>query len=313
MSRLRITILLAATLFVPAAHADPTIDSINACFNFLKAQDYPRAMEESAALLKIKKLSRENERYAHLCRGRAFKDTGQFKAALPELQRVEALSRSQEELAVAYFWLGGVYGNMDDLANAGLYHNRALQYARSMGDKNRESAALHNLATIYTKKDDPGKALEYYQQSLDLMDKEEDKATTYNNMALIYLDRGDSAKAIETNQKAVDISRRAGNYQNLAQFQLNLGDIYRSAKEYAKAEENLAAGLEGAQKIGDRDWEAMGYKYLGWLREDQGQLTDALASLRKATAIYRETGAIQNAQKLEEKIRGLSNQGAKNE
>lgn len=102
MSRPGFALLLAATLFVPAAHADSITESIDACFNFIDAQDYPRALAESAALLKLKKLGREDERYARLCRGRTLENTGQFKAALPELQRVEALSRSQTELVVAY-------------------------------------------------------------------------------------------------------------------------------------------------------------------------------------------------------------------
>lgn len=124
--RLSITLLLAATLFIPLAHAGPS----DACFNFLDAQDYPRALEESASLLKLKKLGRENEFAARLCRGRALYNTGQFKPALPELQRVESLSRSQMELAVAYNWPGSVYAGIGDLANAELYHSRALQTAR---------------------------------------------------------------------------------------------------------------------------------------------------------------------------------------
>jgi len=155
MSRLRVTLLLAATLFVPAAHADPIIDLLKACFNFLGAQDYPRALEESASLLKLKKLGREDERYAHLCRGRALHNTGQFKGAMPELKRVEALSRSQEELAVAYNWLGQGYSAMGDLANAELYHNRELLAARALGDKGREAMALNNLAATSTKKATP--------------------------------------------------------------------------------------------------------------------------------------------------------------
>lgn len=312
MSRPGFALLLAATLFVPAAHANSTTDSIITCFNFINAQDYPRALAESAALLKIKKPSREIERYARLCRGRALSNTGQFKAALPELQRVEALSRSQEELAVAYNRLGNVYSNMGDLANAELYDNRSLQSLRAMGDKGREAAALNNLALIYDDKGDPDKALEYYQMSLALQDKEGEKATTYNNMALIYLNQGDSTKAIETFQKAMDISRRAGNYQQLAQWQLNLGGAYRQAKEYVKAEENLAAGLEGVKKIGDRYWEAMGCKYLGWLKQDQDDISGAREALGKAQRLFSEIGAMSESDAAKSELASLNKlQGAK--
>jgi len=147
--------------------------------------------------------------------------------------------------------------------------------------------------------------MEFYQQSIDLSDKEEDKATTYNNMATIYLDRGNTAKGIETFQKAVGISHRAGNYQKLALFQLNIGNAYRRAKEFAKAEENLTVSLEGAKKIGDRYLEAAGYMNFGWLKLDQGDIPGAQEWLAKGLRLFSEIGAKRDAQSVDTTLQAL--------
>lgn len=307
MPRFRLILPIIAALFAPVAQAD----FADACNNFLQAQDYPRALEESASRLKAKKLSRENEYSAHLCRGRALNNLGQPKAALPEFKRVEALSRSQEELLLAYNWLGSTYSDLRDLSNTELYYNRELQIAHALGYKKSEATALNNLATVYGKKGDPDKALAFYQMSLDIRENESDKVATYINIAGIYSDRGDHAKAIETLLKTVEITRRTGDYHRQAIVQIHLGSIYVIKGEYAKAEESLIAGLEGAKNLGDRANEAGGCIALAGAHLARRNPVEARKYLERGEKYYRDNGNAAEIQEIEKAFRIISNLEAK--
>lgn len=273
---------------LPLAHAD----SADACFNFLKAQDYPRAQAEARRLLKAKGLGRIEERSAQLCLGRALKNTGQFRAALAPLQRVEALSQSTEELAAAYNWLGLVHSSLGDLDRAELYDQRAVKAARELGDKSGEAANLNNLAEVVKKKGDVERALALYRQALDLEPYEAEKPSKLNNIAMIHSARGEYAEAARLLRQALVIERRHGNAHGVAMGQLNLGNILCQQGDLAAAEKELLAGLAAIQLIGDKDWEGAAYRYLGELGYTQGRLAEAKDLTRKAIEISRATGTV---------------------
>ncbi|MBI5327588.1 MAG: tetratricopeptide repeat protein [Deltaproteobacteria bacterium] len=65
-------------------------------------------------------------------------------------------------------------------------------------------------------------------------------------------------------KKAIEISERNGDYHGTAIGTLNLGDDYRKTKDFVHAEEYLTQGLKSILKVGDKNWEAAAYKYLGW-------------------------------------------------
>lgn len=292
--------LLAVCL---AAFALPTWaeNQSDTCFNYVKAQDYPRAIEQAQAILKGDK----NSLAGYLCLGRAYYETGQLKPAQQALKEFEARAKTKTELYLAYTLLGQVYNRMGDRDNALLNHDRSLALSRELGDKSLEAKALNNLAADYQDKGNADKALDYYQQALALMEDESSKAATYNNMGTIYLERGDAAKAIELIAKAAELSRRAGNFQQVARWQLNLGYAYLRAKDYAKAEEQITAGLKGAQQVGDRYWEATGFRYLGYLQLNKGKIPMARMGLGRAREIFTEIGASANAQAIANDMKQL--------
>jgi tetratricopeptide (TPR) repeat protein len=62
-------------------------------------------------------------------------------------------------------------------------------------------------------------------------------------------------------------------------------------KDYEKAEKYLLEGLEGVKKVGDKYWEAYGYKYLGWLYRDKGDKKTAKDYLTRAYDLFKSIGA----------------------
>ncbi len=96
-------------------------------------------------------------------------------------------------------------------------------------------------------------------------------------------------------QKAIETSERYGDYHQTSITKLNLGDTYRKMKDYEKAEKYLLEGLEGVKKVGDKYWEAIGYKYLGWLYTDKGDKKTAKDYLTRAYNLFKSLGAEGNA------------------
>ncbi|MCS6808494.1 MAG: tetratricopeptide repeat protein [Bacteroidota bacterium] len=71
-----------------------------------------------------------------------------------------------------------------------------------------------------------------------------------------------------------------------AQRLLKLGNSYREARNYDIAQKYIQQGIEFAQKVGSRYWEATGYEYLGLVYRDIGDRAAALSALQRASDIF---------------------------
>ncbi|MEQ1590505.1 MAG: tetratricopeptide repeat protein [Gallionella sp.] len=298
-----ITLLIASLLLPSLAQAVAT----DACFNFLNAQDYVRAESEAKQLLQKSNLDRTEERAAQLCLGRAYDSMGRATDALPAFQRVEALSQTTEELAIAYNCLGSTYSSLNDLDRAELYNQRALKAARELGDKQKVAASLNNLALIADERGDSERALTLYRESL-AMKLEAEQPATLNNIALIHSRRKEYKQAITLYRQAIEINRRNGDAHGSSILQINLGDTLRKDKQYAAAEKELLAGLNAIRLVGDKGWEALACQALGWLAVTDGNprkdVGEARQWLEKAEALYREIGNTTSADEIANLLAG---------
>lgn len=118
-------------------------------------------------------------------------------------------------------------------------------------------------------------------------------SAVYNQLGLIYVGKGDLDNALLyfSRKLSLDISTRVGDYHGAARTILNLGDVYRSAKDFLKAEENLKEGLKGILNTGDKYGEAAAYGYLGLLYSDMGDISLARDYLKKAYELFNSIGA----------------------
>lgn len=287
--------LIASLLLSGLAQADAS----DTCFNFLNAQDYARTESEAKQLLQRGNLNRIDERAAQLCLGRAYRGMGRTQDALPALQRVEALSQTTQELAVAYHWLGSTYGNQNDLDRAELYDQRALKAFRELGDKKNEATTLNNLAGVVYYRGDLERALQLYREALAMKPEAEQSGALYN-IAMIHSQRKEYHAAIKLLRQALDIDRRNGDAHNAASTQIKLGNILHKAKQYPAAEKELLAGLNAIRLVGDKSLEAAACKDLGMLAHDGSQKNDTETQqwLKKAEALYREIGDTTNADEI---------------
>lgn len=256
-------LLLSLLAFKNTAYARSEID---ACFNFNTAGDYKRAIE--AGQLAIKKYPYNAD--AYYCLGLAYLNVGELKLAYENMKKALSLTNDEEDLMYTYNLIGMILATMGYLDDALLNYSRSLSLARDLGNTHMQAALLSNIAEIYNNKGELDKALSYCEESLNLTTNEKEKATTYNNIAIIYNEKGDYQKAIKYFHKAIEIDEKYGDYLRVSIDKLNLGNTYRQIKDYENSEKYLAEGLEGVKEVGDKYWEATGYKYLAWLYEDEG-------------------------------------------
>lgn len=257
------------------------------CWNAYRNQNFDAAIQAaSPSAWRNTTLSDGN-----FCLGRAYEDKGDYSQALVHFHRLEAISDGIDNgLALAQGGLGGLYRYLGQYDLALEYGNKALSQWRRLGNKSNEATLLNNIANIYKIKGDQRRAITYYEQSLALTDKDEDKASVWNNLALIYSHEGDYPKAIDYLKKAIVADERASNRLGATTTQLNLGSVYTNAKDYPQAELNLLAGLKVVQQLGAKDWEIAANRLLAWLRKAQGNRDEYLEYLRKGLAIAQATG-----------------------
>jgi len=209
-------IILSLLVFKNLAFAQPEVE---ACFNFLHARDYKRAIE--AGKRAVQKYPKNPN--AHFCLGISYYQVGEFKLALEHMKRAEGLTSNKEDLMYIYNWIGLIYRRMGYLDDALVYYSRSLSLARDLGDRLGQAANLNNIASIYDDKGELDKDLSFYEVSLILKTDEKEKATTYNNIANIYVKKENYRKAVEYFKKVIEIAERYGDYHGASKGNLTLG------------------------------------------------------------------------------------------
>ncbi len=206
-------------------------------------------------------------------------------------------AKDTQHLAPIYNLLGSTYSRKGDLDNALLYFANSLKLYIKLGDKKNKSANYNNIAEILMEKGEFDKALRYFEKSLSLS-SEKDKAPTYNNIALVYDYKKEYAKAMSYYKKALEIYTRYANHQARGTVMLNLGNTYTNIKDFKNAYHYLKEGLKIVKKVGDKYWEAYGYKYLGlyFYFQNNGYENLAKDALTKAYTIFQSIGAQLQAQ-----------------
>jgi tetratricopeptide (TPR) repeat protein len=120
-------LLLSLLAFKNIAYAETPLD---ACINFIKAEDYKRAIE--AGKLAVKKYPKKPE--AYYCLGGAYYNVGEFKLAYENMKKAESLTNNKKALMYIYNKIGLILYSMGYLDDALLYFGRNLSLAKDLGN-----------------------------------------------------------------------------------------------------------------------------------------------------------------------------------
>lgn len=295
---LRLFIAVLLLLLPVLASAD---ENLEACNNYKKASDLPRAIESGKKAVK----NSPDSVAAFYCLGGAYYQSGELKLALPAMRQAERLASNKSDLMHIYNELGLILDHMGESEPALQEYNRTLSLAQELNEKAVESNALNNIAGIFKDRGQLDQALEYFQKSEALKADEKDKSTVYNNIAMVYSTKGEKAKAVDYLKRAIAIDEQNGDYHAQAIHLLNLGSVQTSLRQFSEANDSLFKGLEKIRKVKDFYWEGSAHEYISSLYESMGNIPLARKWLKAAVDIYTRIGAASDAEDAKKQLAEL--------
>ncbi len=130
----------------------------------------------------------------------------------------------------------------------------ALSAARSLKDRNAEGRHLGDLGSAYYHLGEPRKAIEFYEQRIDIAREFRDRHGEGNSLSGLgnaYTLLGEPRKAIECHKQHLDIARKISDRRGEGAAISNLGTAYADLRETREAIEFYKQALDIAREIGD--------------------------------------------------------------
>lgn len=170
-------------------------------------------------------------------------------------------------------------------------HEQSLADARAASHTKEASVELNVLGSLYRQSGKPQKALEEYNQALDLEQgagNQSAAALTQTNIARVYIDLGQEQKALDLLNQSLQAWRSLGNQRGEALALAYTGMAYSNLAQEDKALEALNRALPIFRQNSARMGEAMTLDSLGKVYCDMSQGAQALDFLSQSLSIWRE-------------------------
>lgn len=151
---------------------------------------------------------------------------------------------------------------------------------------------LNRLSRAYLG-NDPGKAMEYAEQSLDLskqIDYQKGIASSYNSIGNVFYIRANFPEALKNYFASLKIDEELGMKNLNASAYNNIGNIYKQQGNYPEALKQYSAALIIAEELGDKKSIAGAYLNIGTIHYFQGNYSEALQNYFAALKINEELG-----------------------
>lgn len=210
------------------------------------------------------------------------------------LQLAESIRDTQAQ--VSLWRIRGVvhYGQrqMDEAYESFL---RSYELARTI--RYREGRLLINLGNVEFYRKDYEKALDRYQEALQLSAQQDTVVwmDALNNIGSVStrLNRYDQAAAAF--RHSLDLQRSIGNERAQLPTLVNLGEAYRKLNQTDRETTTFQEGLQLATALNDSIWMASFYRHIGRAYSNRAFYPQSLAALQQALSIYtdqRDSSAI---------------------
>jgi len=212
------------------------------------------------------------------------------RAAIEQLDKALQLARQVEAVGTEVNVLNNLGSAYMDLAEN---HEALVRFkaAEALPSRETGAAVLNNIGLLYASLGDWKKALQYYQQTLEIDRAQGDRlgrARTLNNRGLAQQRLLKPKEARESYLEAVALSSQVGDRRNQAQALDNLGYLELDLRQPARALEFGRQAL--ALAAGDPEIESAARQAMGAADRELGNLDAAGAELDKALTISRKRG-----------------------
>lgn len=226
-----------------------------------------------------------------------------LKYALPGLEQLARTEKYKMYRIIGCYWVGGVYADTGHLDEALELFEEGLQVNFPQGVMVLSARLVNGMAGVYMKQKKFSLALENYQKSLDLYDKDNTeetfKARGLTDLGDYYCKMGDYQLAIHYNQEALAL-RKQHNIQNGSITNLmNLGYIYNQQGKFEEAITVLLQALKLAEEIAVKVKMYQIHQLLSDIFLGIGNLSESLAHHRAFHEIKEDV----NHEDLERKVK----------
>jgi tetratricopeptide (TPR) repeat protein len=174
-----------------------------------------------------------------------------------------------------------------------LLESLVLQWEKTDDNRWEIGACLNSLGNAYDSLGQYQRAIDFYQQSIEIMREISDRngeANSLGNLGNAYDSLGQYQRAIDFHQQSLEIAREIGDRNGEARSLAGLGIAYGSLSQYQRAIDFHQQSLEIARKIGDRNGEANSLGNLGNAYDSLGQYQRAIDFQQQSLEIAREIG-----------------------
>lgn len=169
------------------------------------------------------------------------------------------------------------------------YFQKGLEIDREMDDKKGIVISLSNIGNIYNEQGNYPKALEYYNESLEmsrgLKKVQNAKAATLSNIGVIHSEQGDYLKSLKYSEESLAIYEENNDQRGIAYVTNNIGNNYMGLKKDSMALRYFQKGLKVNRSIGDQNGVAISLNAISSVYHNFKDYSSAIDSAQKSLKI----------------------------
>ena len=268
------------------AGAEPLVAEclIECGLNCFMKSDIDPAMRYFNQALQISMKSHDNPgiSIAYYNLGRCYRKTGKLDLALET--SLKSLHFNPENNHNALNTISIIYAMTGELDKALEYQKQALAVREKLALYDDIIGSLNNLGLISIRGGHFQEGLEYLLKSAKVAE-ETDKYyhlnKTLNNIGVLYEEKlNQPEKAMPYYQKSIVVSRKIGDNFEIANTQMNIGNLQSKLKKYSQGIDNLEKALDLAKKIKAIELEMNGYLSISQHHERMNNYQRALENYK---------------------------------
>lgn len=235
--------------------------------------------------------NRDDEARAEILLASLYEQLGEFKQAMPSLQRARVLVGSKNNAAEAQVltMTADAQTQLGQSDKASTDATEALKIGARIGDLSAEASALRARAEAIWK-NTPDKAIQDLQKALQLSEQSGDLKV----QAFILNDEGaitqDSTDPFDTFDRALALEEQIHDCHDEIGTLINLGTLEHDRGQIRNALDHLNQAIALEKQVGDHTTEAITLHQLGYFHSQIGDLSQSLSLFKQALQLERQDG-----------------------
>ncbi len=256
-------------------------DTLQACRKAVDAGDYAASAKTAAT---------QNTFDGVMCAGRAQQAVGEDLAAIETFAKAEKLAENAFNRTIAATFLARATRAAGKPDVALEHYARSLKLAQASKMEQAQWANLNEIGQIYQEKGDAKMAVQRYTEAYPFAANDNERSESNQLLASAYSLSGNHDRAIEHQLKSVMLEERSGDANHYLDARLQLAAYAVAAKDYPRANKEIADVIKVSKDAGSVYWEARASLQLARLEKSRGNLELARSTLKIAAELAGKSG-----------------------